>query len=94
MSSTRPFPRCRTILIVGADNLRTGLRPGRAVTAYAMMRHPTREVPYGLTNPGAYALLAQAHAARYATTDEQRAAVAVAIRKWAGLNPRRSTEAH
>lgn len=46
------------------------------------------EAPWGLLQPiGAYALAAQRHMYQYGTTSEQLAAVAVAARKWASLNP-------
>jgi acetyl-CoA acetyltransferase len=46
------------------------------------------EMPYGLRLPmGAYALAASAHMARFGTTSEQLAQIAVSTRQWAGLNP-------
>jgi acetyl-CoA C-acetyltransferase len=45
------------------------------------------EMPYGLTNIAAYALYAQRHMHVYGTTPEQIAAVAVACRANAALNP-------
>jgi acetyl-CoA C-acetyltransferase len=45
------------------------------------------EMPYGLTNIAAYALYAQRHMHVYGTTPEQLAAVAVACRENAALNP-------
>ena len=49
MSSTRPFPRCRTILIVGADNLRTPSRtasPGGRVPTPAHQANPQAPSPH------------------------------------------------
>jgi acetyl-CoA acetyltransferase len=43
--------------------------------------------PYGLTTVGGYALVAQRHMHEYGTTSEQLAAISVAARKHAGLNP-------
>ncbi len=43
--------------------------------------------PYGLTTVGGYALVAQRHMHEYGTTSEQLAAIAVAARKHAALNP-------
>ncbi|MGH0037426.1 MAG: acetyl-CoA acetyltransferase [Myxococcota bacterium] len=43
--------------------------------------------PYGLTTVGSYALVAKRHMHQYGTTSEQLAAIAVAMRKHAGLNP-------
>jgi acetyl-CoA acetyltransferase len=47
------------------------------------------EYPYGLRMPiGAYALAASRHMARYGTTSEELAAIAVSTRAWAAMNPR------
>jgi acetyl-CoA acetyltransferase len=47
------------------------------------------EVPYGLRPPiGPYALAASRHMARYGTTSEQLASIAVSTRAWATMNPR------
>jgi acetyl-CoA acetyltransferase len=47
------------------------------------------EMPYGLAMPmGAYALAASRHMARYGTTSEQLAQIAVDTRRWAAMNPR------
>lgn len=47
------------------------------------------EEPYGLIHPiSSMALIAQRHMHEYGTTSEQLAAVAVAAREWAMLNPR------
>jgi acetyl-CoA acetyltransferase len=46
------------------------------------------EQPYGLLHPvGSFGLIAHRHMARYGTTSEQLAQVAVAARNWALLNP-------
>jgi acetyl-CoA C-acetyltransferase len=45
------------------------------------------EAPYGPTVLNSYALVAQRHMYEFGTTPEQLAAVAVAIRRHAGLNP-------
>ena len=49
--------------------------------------HPQFEAPYGPTVPAYYALIARAHMETYGTTAEQYAAIAVACRKHAALNP-------
>lgn len=47
------------------------------------------EWPYGLRMPmGPYALAANRHMARYGTTSEQLAQIAVDTRRWASMNPR------
>ncbi|GAC1599102.1 MAG: thiolase [Acidimicrobiales bacterium] len=46
------------------------------------------EMPYGLRMPmGPYALAASRHMARYGTTSEQLAQIAVSTREWAAMNP-------
>jgi acetyl-CoA acetyltransferase len=46
------------------------------------------EEPYGLTLVAAYALAAQRHMHQYGTTSEHLAAIAVAARRYAALNPK------
>jgi acetyl-CoA acetyltransferase len=47
------------------------------------------ELPYGMRMPmGPYALAANRHMARYGTTSEQLAEIAVSTRAWAARNPR------
>jgi acetyl-CoA acetyltransferase len=47
------------------------------------------ELPYGMRMPmGPYALAASRHMARYGTTSEQLAEIAVSTRAWAAMNPR------
>jgi acetyl-CoA acetyltransferase len=49
----------------------------------------TLDVPYGIPTPiGHFALVAARHMAEHGTTEEQLAAVAVAARRWAQLNPK------
>ncbi len=45
------------------------------------------EHPFGMTFPGYYAMIARAHMAKYGTTEEQLAAVAVKNHKYGALNP-------
>jgi len=78
---------CRTVLVIGADNQATALSRDAAVEMYATFRHPEYEVPFGLLNPSAYALIAQRHMDQFGTSPEQLAQVAVSIRDWAVLNP-------
>lgn len=81
--------RCRAVLVVSADNLLTGPGQGQGVTAYTELgAHSLEfEVPYGAHIPAFYALVAQRHMHEYGTTPEQLAAIAVACRKHASLNP-------
>ncbi len=79
---------CSTVVVAGADNQRSGLRGKDAVEQYASFRHPQFEVPFGLPNPGAYAMIAHRYMFEYGVTSAQMAEVAVTIRNHAGLNPR------
>mgnify|MGYP001823114130 FL=1 len=76
-----------TVLIAMADSMRSGLTRDQAMLAQSSTGHPQFEQPYGPTVPAYYALIAQAHMARYGTTAEQLAGVAVGARAWASLNP-------
>ena len=78
---------CDTVLITMADSQVSGLSRAKAIEAMATAGHPQFERPYGAPIPGFYALVARAHQHAYGTTDEQRAAVAVACRKHASMNP-------
>jgi acetyl-CoA acetyltransferase len=78
---------CDTVLITMADSQVSGLSRDKAVEMMSTAGHPQFERPYGPPIPAFYALLARAHEHAYGTTAEQRAAVAVACRKHASLNP-------
>jgi acetyl-CoA acetyltransferase len=78
---------CDTVLITMADSQVSGLSRDKAVEMMSTAGHPQFERPYGPPIPAFYALLARAHEHSYGTTAEQRAAVAVACRKHASLNP-------
>jgi acetyl-CoA acetyltransferase len=78
-----------TVLCVGGQNpLSWG---GSAAVQRRMSEHgpahPDWEVPYGPTVPSLYALVAQRHMHQFGTTAEQLAAIAVACRQHASLNP-------
>ncbi|MGE0387703.1 MAG: thiolase [Gammaproteobacteria bacterium] len=74
---------CDTALIMYGSNQRTGA--GGLVTLRAPSQY---EKPYRPINPASsYALAAARHMHQYGTTREQLAAVAVAARQWANLNP-------
>jgi acetyl-CoA acetyltransferase len=77
---------CNTVLITMADSQASGLSRDSAIEAMSTAGHPQFERPYGPPIPAFYALIARAHEHAYGTTDEQRAAVAVACRKHASLN--------
>ena len=78
---------CDTVLISMADSMRSGLSRDQAMAMQSSTGHAQFEIPYGPTVPAFYALIAQAHMAEYGTTAEQFAAIAVAARKHASLNP-------
>ena len=78
---------CNTVLLTMADNILSGLSRDRAIEVMSTAGHAQFERPYGPPIPGFYALIAQAHMHAYGTTSEQLAAVAVACRKHASLNP-------
>lgn len=78
---------CNTVLITMADSQVTGMSRSKAIEAMAGAGHPQFERPYGAPIPAFYALVARAHQHQFGTTDEQRAAVAVACRKHASMNP-------
>jgi acetyl-CoA acetyltransferase len=78
---------CNTVLVTMADSQVSGLSRDKAVEMMSTAGHPQFERPYGPPIPAFYALLARAHEHIYGTTAEQRAAVAVAGRKHASLNP-------
>jgi acetyl-CoA acetyltransferase len=79
---------CSTVLITLGEPQLSGLSRDKAVeTMGTAGRHPEFERPYGPIVPAFFALIANAHAHAYGTTMEQRAAVAVACRKHASLNP-------
>lgn len=78
---------CDTVLITMADSLKSGLTKEQAMATQASTGHRQFEIPYGPSVPALYALIAQAHMHEYGTTAEQYAAIAVACRKHANLNP-------
>jgi len=75
------------VLVAMADSMRSGLTRDQAMLVQASTGHPEFEQPYGPTVPAYYALVAQAHMAEYGTSQEDFAAIAVAGRQHAALNP-------
>jgi acetyl-CoA acetyltransferase len=78
---------CDTVLITMADSLKSGLSPEQAMAMQVSAGHAQFELPYGPSVPSLYALIGKAHMEKYGTTAEQFAAIAVASRKHASLNP-------
>ena len=61
---------CSAVVVVAADTPRTGTERSSSVAAFGRMRHPDCEQPYGLSNVGAYALLASTYLHRYGLPDD------------------------
>ncbi len=82
--------QCKAVLLIRGDNILTGVPKGTGLKAYIDYgAHPMEfEVPFGITVPGVYAMVAQRHMHEFGTTSEQLAAIAVACRKHASLNPK------
>jgi acetyl-CoA acetyltransferase len=84
--------QCDVVVVSYGSTQRSDLRRtggARASTdAYGAALREFHE-PYGLRLPvGAYALAATRHMARFGTSPEQLAQIAVSTREWAALNPR------
>lgn len=81
---------CKAVLLLRGDTTLSGVPPGTSLRAYIEYgAHPLEfEVPFGITVPGVYAMLAQRHMHEFGTTSEQLANIAVACRKHASLNPK------
>lgn len=81
---------CKAVLLLRGDTTLSGVPKGNAQRAYIEYgAHPIEfEVPFGITVPGVYAMLAQRHMHEFGTTSEQLANIAVACRKHAALNPK------
>ncbi len=82
--------QCKAVLLLRGDNILTGVPKGTGLKAYIDYgAHPIEfEVPFGITVPGVYAMVAQRHMHEFGTTSEQLAAIAVACRKHAAMNPK------
>ncbi len=78
---------CNTVLIASAEPTVSRSSRRKALTKMASFGHPEFELPYGVSIPSFYALIARRHMHEYGTTSEQLACVAVAIRRHAALNP-------
>ncbi|MEG3152564.1 thiolase family protein [Sphingomonas sp. ZT3P38] len=81
--------RCRAVLLVGGDTLLSSIPTGKGLGAYTDYGAHSMEfeTPFGVHVPGFYALLAARHMHEFGTTSEQLAAIAVACRRHASLNP-------
>lgn len=79
--------QCRTVAIVKADNLATGMGRSATVESMATIGHPEFEAHTGLLIPALYALFAARYMHERGVTSEQIAAAAVTDRYHASLNP-------
>ena len=79
--------RCRTVLIACAEPTVSRASRRGAVEKMASFGHPDFELPWGVSIPAFYALIARRHMHEFGTTPEQLAQVAVTMRRHAGLNP-------
>lgn len=77
-----------TVLVCAGENRATGMSRDAAVAALSSVGHPYFEAPYGVGIPSLYAMVANAYMAKYGTTREQMAMVAVNTRAHACLHPR------
>jgi acetyl-CoA C-acetyltransferase/acetyl-CoA acyltransferase len=75
------------VLVGGAERVLT-MPTERSTEVFAYASDAVFEQPAGLTFPGVFALIARAHMARYGTTEEQMAHVAVKNHRHGTLNPK------
>jgi acetyl-CoA acetyltransferase len=78
---------CHTVLVASAEAPVSRASRRDAVLSMAQFGHPEFELPYGVSIPAFYALLARRHMHEHGTTSEQLARVAVTMRRHAALNP-------
>ena len=75
------------LLVGGAERVLT-MPTERSTEVFAYASDSVFEQPAGLTFPGVFALIARAHMAKYGTTEEQMAQVAVKNHRHGALNPK------
>lgn len=83
----------KSILIVGADSLLTGLSPDLALRALTESRDQQYEMPFGIPVANTFAMTAHRHMKEFGTTSEQLAMVAVIQREHARRTPGAQTTA-
>ncbi len=74
------------VLALGVEKM-TEVDTARATEIMSRGGDVVWEYPFGVSFPGYYALIAQAHMARYETTEEQLAMVAVKNHHYGAMNP-------
>ena len=77
--------QAEVVLCARGDNTLSGISSSGMVALIREMCHAEFEFPYGLTTPGGYALAAQRYFHDYNAKQEYLAAVAVTMRKHAGM---------
>src|SRR5258707_4622592 len=75
------------VLVGGAERVLT-VPTAESTEYFAYASDAIWEQPLGLTFPGVFALVARAHMAKYGTTEEQMAAVAVKNHRHGAMNPK------
>ena len=76
------------VVLVGGGERVLNVPTADSTEYFAYASDASWEQPLGLTFPGVFALVARAHMAKYGTTEEQMAAVAVKNHKHGTLNPK------
>jgi acetyl-CoA acetyltransferase len=76
------------VVLVGGGERVLNVPTAESTEYFAYASDASWEQPLGLTFPGVFALVARAHMAKYGTTEEQMAAVAVKNHKHGTLNPK------
>jgi acetyl-CoA acetyltransferase len=75
--------QCHNVLVVAAENRRTGVSSDSTLHTLAGVGHPDFEAPFGTTIPAYYALVASTYLAEFGLTEEDLAEFAVLMRSWA-----------
>ncbi len=78
---------CSTVLLACAEPTVSRASRGKAVEKMTAFGHSEFELPFGVSIPTFYALIARRHMYEYGTTSEHLAGVAVTMRRHAALNP-------
>jgi len=76
------------VVLVGGGERVLNVPTADSTEYFAYASDASWEQPLGLTFPGVFALVARAHMAKYGTTEEQMAAVAVKNHRHGALNPK------
>ena len=79
--------QCDTVLMASAEPTVSRASRASALTKMSSFGHPEFELPYGVSIPAFYALIARRHMHEFGTTPAQLARVAVAMRRHAAGNP-------